>query len=440
MPRIAFFGFALVVSAIAGPTDQAFAAETGRAWRARSVEIDERILEITSGVSVDSLAESVRALAGFGTRNTFAEPASADKGIGGARKWILAKLEAIREASGGRLQVSEDLFQTSLPDEVAKKLELAQVEAANVVAILPGTEPASRDRLVLVGAHYDSRNEERYDVKNPAPGANDNASGVALVLELARILSPHGFEATLVFVAFSGKEQGLWGSTQFARNARKDNLGIEAVLINAAVGNVRGGGGRVDGTRVRLFSPGPPDSASRILATYVKERGECYVPGFGVSLVQRADRINRSGDQRPFQERGFAAVGLVEASENFERQDSALDKPEFVDPVYLAKVASVNAASLATLASAPPSPIKVARNWDASHYDTRIVWEREGEGVDHAGYKVLVRETSSPYWQWELDAGQESEITVKGITLDDHAMAVVAVDSSGNESLPVPVR
>ena len=220
MPRIAFFGFALVVSAIAGPTDQAFAAETGRAWRARSVEIDERILEITSGVSVDSLAESVRALAGFGTRNTFAEPASADKGIGGARKWILAKLEAIREASGGRLQVSEDLFQTSLPDEVAKKLELAQVEAANVVAILPGTEPASRDRLVLVGAHYDSRNEERYDVKNPAPGANDNASGVALVLELARILSPHGFEATLVFVAFSGKEQGLWGSTQFARNAR----------------------------------------------------------------------------------------------------------------------------------------------------------------------------------------------------------------------------
>lgn len=419
----------------------AMSTQPGRAWRPRTVEIDDRVLEIVASIAPERMMESVKALAGFGNRNTFSEPASPDKGIGGARQWILRQFRQISEDNGGRLQVSEDPFKTSLPKEVAERLGLADVDAANVVAILPGGDPVSRERMLIVGAHYDSRNEERYDVKNPSPGANDNASGVAAVIELARVLSPHGFSATLVFVAFSGKEQGLWGSSHFARNARKDGLAVEAVLINDTIGNVRGGGGRVDGTSVRVFSPAPGESRSRHLARFVKERGEAYVPGFSVKLVHRADRINRSGDQQPFQEQGFAAVRLIEPAENFERQDSREDKPAGVDAGLLARTTAVNAAALASLASAPPMPTKVARNWEASHYDTRVTWGvNENQSVGLSGYKVLVRETTSPVWQWEFRGGTEPEMTLRGISMDDYLIAVVAVNTRGNESLPVSVR
>ncbi len=414
------------------------ASSAGPTWRPRSVHVDPRIAEIVGNVSEAELMKSVEALVAFGNRNTFHEPASPDKGIGGARAWIRKRFEEISTANGGRLQVSEDVFQTSLPKDVAERLKLEAVEAANIVAILPGADPVSRERLVIVGAHYDSRNEERYDVANPAPGANDNASGVAAVVELARVLAPHGFGATLVFIAFSGKEQGLWGSANFARNARKDGMNVEAVLVNDAIGNVYGGGGRVDGTGVRVFSPNPDESLSRDLARFVRERGMAYVPRFDVRLVNRADRMNRTGDQRPFQEAGYAAVGLVEAAESFERQDAKGDVAEFVDAGMLARVTRVNAAVLASLASGPPKPVKVSRNWEASHYDTRVGWEAGGGTA--VGYRLLVRETTAPQWQWEVDAGNSGDFTLRGVSMDDHVVAILAVDAEGDESLPVVVR
>lgn len=414
------------------------APSEGQSWRPRSVHVDTRVSEIVATVSDAELVKSIEALVAFGNRNTFHEPASADKGIGGARAWIRKRFEEISAANGGRLQVSEDVFQTSLPKDVAERLKLEAVEAANIVAILPGADPVSRERLVIVGAHYDSRNEERYDVANPAPGANDNASGVAAVIELARVLAPHGFGATLVFIAFSGKEQGLWGSANFARNARKDGMNVEAVLINDAIGNVYGGGGRVDGTGVRVFAPSPDESPSRDLARFVRERGMAYVPRFDVRLVYRADRMNRTGDQRPFQEAGYAAVGIVEAAENFERQDAKSDVAKFVDAGMLGRVTRVNASVLASLAAGPPKPVKVKRNWEASHYDTRVVWDI-GEGTA-ASYRLVVRETTSALWQWEVDAGSGGDFTLKGVSMDDYVVAILAVDAEGDESLPVVVR
>ena len=413
--------------------------EERTAWRPRSIVLDDRVSEILAAVSGQNLRATVEALARFGNRNTFSKPASESDGIGGARRWIRARFEEIGEANGGRLRVSEDAFRTTLPSDVATKLGLEDVDAANIVAVLPGVDPVSRERIILVGAHYDSRNEERYDVEGPAPGANDNASGVAAVLELARVLAPHGFGATLVFVAFSGKEQGLWGSAHYARTAVRDGASIEAVLINDAIGNARGGGGVADATGVRVYAPGPLDSKSQDLARFLEERGEAYVPRFDVRPVHLADRRNRTGDQKPFQEAGFAAVGLVEARENFERQDSKTDTPDGVDERLLRDVTRVNAAVLASIAGGPPMPVRVARNWDASHYDTRIQWE-PGSSVGVAGFRVLIRETTSSRWQWQVDAGDSGDVTIRGVSLDDHVMALVAFDAKGDESLPVPVR
>jgi len=409
-------------------------------WRPRTLTVNAKIRGIVASVAAERLGATVAELARFGSRNTFCEPASAEKGIGGARAWLLDRLRSVSAEAGGRLQVSEDIFRTAIPPEVAERMQIADVDAANLVAILPGGSPASRGRFLVVAANYDSRNEERFDVKNPAPGADANASGVAVALELATVLAPHGFDATVVFVFFCGSEQGNLGSAHFAANARKDNLRIEAVLVNDSVGNVVGGTGATDGTRVRVFSPGPEDSPSRELARYVKERGEAYVPSFEVELVFREDRVHRTGDQLPFQKEGFAAVRLTERYENFERKSSPDDLPEHVHLPYLTSVARVNAAALASLASAPPPPLDVRRNWEASHYDTRIVWEIPKGSLDLEGHTILVRKTTSPVWQWEIPMTRTSDVVLRGISMDDFAFAVVTVDREGNESLPTPLR
>jgi hypothetical protein len=438
---VALPGGAGMSSCAAQTTDPKSPGTSPRAaWRPRTLTLSERIRGIVASVSLERLGESVNALAGFGSRNTFAQPASTDQGIGGARAWILERLRAISKENGGRLQVSEDPFRTSLPKEVAEKLGLEDVDAANLVAILPGGSPASRGRILLIGANYDSRNEERYDITNPAPGADANGSGVALVLELASVLSPHGFDATIVFALFAGKEQGLWGSSHFAANAKTDRLQIEAVIINDSVGHVIGGDGTTDGTRVRCFSPGPSDGASRELARYVEERGEAYVPSFEVRMVFREDRVNRAGDQLSFQKQGFAAVRLSEEAENHERKSSPDDLPEYVHLPYLASVARVNAAAAASLALAPPRAAGVARSWEASHYDTRLVWDVPEDVLDLEGFKILVRETTSPRWQWEVPIGKTGDVTLKGISMDVFEFAVVTVDREGNESLAAPVR
>jgi hypothetical protein len=275
-------------------------------------------------------------------------------------------------------------------------------------------------------------------------------------------MSKYHFDATLVFLAVPGEEQGLLGAAHWAEKAKQEGRNIEAMLTDDIVGNTHGGNGVHDNRRLRVFSEGVPaaeteaqarvrrafggenDGTSRQLARYIKEAGELYVPDFEVTLVFRRDRHGRGGDHTPFNERGFAAVRLTEPNENFDRQHQKVevvdgkslgDVIEWVDFPYVAQVARVNAATLASLALAPAPPAEVRFGTARQEYDTRITW-KPGSEADIAGYRVVWRATHEPFWKRGLDLGQVADAVVKGLTKDDLFFAVQAVDKDGNASLP----
>jgi hypothetical protein len=330
----------------------------------------------------------------------------------------------------------------------------------NVVATLRGSRPESAGRTYVVSGHYDSMCTSPTNATCDAPGANDDASGTAAVLEMARVMSKLTLDATVVFMAVAGEEQGLVGAHYFAEQAKKNNLDIEAMFTNDIVGNTLGGNGVRDRRTVRVFSEGVPsneteaeantrrsvggenDSQSRQLARFIHETARTYLPNFRVQMIYRRDRYLRGGDHIPFLERGYAAVRFTEPNEDYTHQHQDLrtengirygDLPEFVDFAYVADVARVNAAALASLALAPARPKAVAISTRRLSNDTDLQWEANRES-DLAGYEVVWRDTTSPVWTDSLWVGRATSHTVKGMSKDNYFFGVRAVDRAGHRS------
>lgn len=439
------------------PTLAAAAPDT----QVRQPELEKIVAEI----SPQRIDTYVRKLVSFHTRHTASDTVSPTVGIGAARRWIQAELERCGAAAGGRLKVSLD----SYLEPAGARLD-HPTEIVNIVATLPGTQAASQQRMYVVSGHYDSIDGDQHDVTGAAPGANDDASGTAAVMEMACVMAHHRFNATLVFLAVAGEEQGLFGSTHWAEGARRQNLEIGGMFTNDIIGSSTADDGRVDGSQVRLFAEALPlgkelteaaraliatggenDSPSRQLARHVKEIGERYVPNFRVNVIQRRDRYLRGGDHMPFLQNGYAALRFSEPNEDFRHQHQNVrveqytqygDLPQFVDVQYVARVARVNAAALAALATAPAAPKKVQLRTDKLENDSALVWQANTEpGL--AGYRIVWRDTTAADWQHALFVGNVTEFTLRGISKDNVFFGVQAVDAAGNASVavyPAPLR
>ena len=449
---------ALSLSAQAAPA--APTAQTAPDSARHQPQIDK----IVADISPQRIEAYVRKLAAFQTRHTMSDTVSDKVGIGAARRWIKAELERCGAQAGGRLQVAFDSHITPVSARISKPTEIV-----NVVATLPGAQAASKDRIYVVSGHYDSRNTEIMDASGVAPGANDDASGTAAVMEMACVMARHQFDATLVFMTVAAEEQGLLGAAHWAEMAKQKNLNIAGMFTNDIIGSSRSDEGKVDDSQVRLFSESIPvtkelndvnrallatggenDSVSRQLARHVKETGERYVPNFKVSVIQRRDRYLRGGDHMPFLERGFAALRFTEPAEDFSHQHQNVrkegekqygDLPEYNDYNYIARVARVNAAALATLSLAPAAPQKVQMRTAKLENDSTMLWQANGE-PDLAGYRIVWRETTAAQWQGAMYVGNVTEATVK-LSKDNYFFGVQAVDKDGNTSVatyPTPLR
>jgi hypothetical protein len=384
---------------------------------------DDNISQMVDEVSSKNIEAIIRKLVSFKTRHTLSDTTSATEGSGAARNWIKAEYERYAAASGGRMTVKFDTFTQPKSDRVDKPFHLK-----NVLAVLKGTDP-NDTRVYIVSGHYDSRVT---DVMKPdafEPGANDDASGTAVSMELARVMAKRSFPATIIFESVVGEEQGLYGSGNVAKRAKAENWNIDAVLNNDIVGNSHGMETDLkDNRSVRIFSEGVPsvdaknekdiaslialggenDSPSRELARYVKEIGERYVDQLDVKLIYRRDRYLRGGDHIPFMLQGFTAVRVTEMNEDFTRQHQDVrtengvdygDLPDFVDFNYVQKVARMNLSVLANLALAPAEPQNVGIVTSGLTNKTILKWETPKTGRKPAGYYVLMRETTSPYWE-----------------------------------------
>lgn len=429
-----------------------------------TARLNPQIVQIVRAVDARNIETSIRKLVSFGTRNTLSEQTDPRRGIGAARDWIFGEFLKIAASSGGRMTVEKQSYEQQKGDRIP-----APTIITNVVATLKGTKPDSAARTYVVSGHYDSMCGSAVDAKCDAPGANDDASGTAVVLEMARAMAPHKFDATIVFMAVAGEEQGLYGATYFAEQAKQKSVDIEAMFTNDIVGNSLGGNGVRDRNTVRVFSEGVPtdetpeeanvrrgvggenDSTSRQLARFVKETAERYVRGMRVTMVYRRDRYLRGGDHRPFLERRYPAVRFTEANEDYTHQHQNVrlengiqygDLPEFVDFGYAANVAKVNAAALATLALAPARPKDVGLVTARLTNDTDLKWAGNKE-TDLAGYEIVWRDTTAPVWTNSLFVGNVTSHTVKGMSKDNYFFGVRAVDRDGNRSpvsFPKPVR
>jgi len=422
-----------------------------------AVAPDPRISAAIQQVSPARIQATIEKLVSFQTRATLSaqDPSSiaAGHGIGAAREWIKSEFERYSRDCGGCLEVKTDSFTEAAGDRIPQPTEIT-----NVYAVLRGSDPENAKRIVLVSGHYDSRNSDPLNFTDPAPGANDDGSGTAVSLECARVLSGLKFPATIIFLTVAGEEQGLNGSRHFAQMAKAAGWDIEAVLNNDIVGGDRSP--QQDAAVVRVFSEGVPvasseadlrllrnlggenDSISRQLARYVAEVARSYDAGVKPMPIFRLDRYLRGGDHLSFNQQGFAAVRFTEYREDYNHQHQNVrtengteygDLAKFVNFDYVAAVARVNAATLASLASAPAPPGKVHLLTKELQNDSTLTWEAVPSA---ASYEVLWRSTSSPEWEHAQSAGNATRITLP-ISKDNVIFAVRAVGKDGQRSLPV---
>lgn len=464
------------------------AATPGRAQTNTTprVPLHPDVTALLAEISPQRIEKTIRTLVGFGTRHTLSDTESDTRGIGAARRWIHRELQACSQAAGGRLQVR---FDEHLVPPSARIPSATKV--VNVVATLPGTDALAKDRHFVVSGHYDSRASDPLDAKSDAPGANDDASGTAAVMEMACLMASRSYPATLVFMAVAGEEQGLLGADGYAANARRSGQRIDAMITNDIIGSPVGDVGQKDARQVRLFADGlsplltaaltPPggsaaaaadaaqqdalrqalqaqvatggmaDFGANQLGRHLKEVGERYLPGFNITLIPRPDRFLRGGDHLPFLRRGYAAVRFTEPFENFMRQHQNVrmeggtqvgDLLEFVDPAYIADVARINAAGLALLAMAPATPTGLQVETLALGNETTLRWDAATD-PRVAGFRVLWRESASPVWQGHRDVGKVARTTLPDLSKDNLIFGVQALDAAGNGSLagyPLPVR
>jgi hypothetical protein len=406
-----------------------------------SSRLDPLIGKIVSEISEERIAGILRKLEGFETRHTLSDPTQTNRGIGVARQWIFDEFKSYSP----RLQVSFDTHQIPKGGRVWK-----DVEVRNVIAILPGTMSQASNRWILVSGHYDSLNlKDAANLRGQpekaaelfAPGVSDDASGTACAMECARVLSQHEFDATLVFVAFAGEEQGLIGARAMAKRLKARQQEIQAVLNNDIIGNEVSGNGDSDNRRVLIFSEDPNDSASRQIARFVRSITARYYPEMAVEMVFRHDRFGRGGDHTAFNEEGYAGVRFTTASENFANQHSATDTFTNASVRYTAKVIRVNAAAAAALALAPKTPVTRSSGGTrrpgltrGSGYDAVLRWDHVDPEPDLAGFAVVIRSTTAPDWEREIWAGNLREFTLKNMPIDQLVFGVKAVDRDGHES------
>ncbi|WP_222563872.1 M28 family metallopeptidase [Novilysobacter antarcticus] len=405
--------------------------------------------------SAQRIETDIRTLVGFGTRHTLSDTTSETRGIGAARRWIKAEFERISAQCGGCLEVRyvSDVVsgETRIPDPV---------EIVSVIAIQRGS--SDPDRYVIMSGDIDSRVSDVMDATSDAPGANDNASGVAGTLEAARVLSKHRFAGSIVYAALAGEEQGLFGGRILARHAIDNGWRIEAVLNNDMIGNIVGLNGVIDNTTARVFAEGTRfnetpeqatarrftggevDSPSRNLARYIDRMADLYVPNLDVMMVYRLDRFGRGGHHRPFSDIGAPAVRVMEANEHYDRQHQDLrteggvvygDTIDGVDFAYAAKLTALNAVTLAGLAGAPPPPADVEIE-GAVTADTTLRWSPvpAAQAPDLAGYKLYWRLTTEPQWTHSRYVGNVGETTLKDVVIDNYFFGVASVSSNGAES------
>ncbi|MEO7922584.1 MAG: M20/M25/M40 family metallo-hydrolase [Chitinophagaceae bacterium] len=422
-----------------------------------TIQRDPQIEKMVSEVSKDSLESYIRKMVSFGTRSTLSTQTDPKRGIAAARNWVLSRFNEFAKESGGRLTAFIDSI-TLQPD--GRRIDKS-ILLGNVVATLKGTDPGD-DRIFIISGHLDNMRSNVMDGTGDAPGANDDASGVAAVMESARIMSKRFFPATIIFVAVSGEEQGLLGANFMAEKAKKQNWNIEAVLNNDIMGSNNSNETNViNNTKIRVFSEAfsiqdtgkaalairnlglENDGKARQLARYVKEIGERYVDNLEVMMVYRNDRFLRGGDHTPYVNRGYAAVRFTEMNENYyhQHQDVRMengiqygDLPEFMDFEYLRKNTAMNLCNLANLAKSPSLPQEVKVDTKKLTNYTNLVWAAPKAGKPK-GYYILMRETTSAVWQKKIFT-TDTRIDLP-YSKDNYFFAVQSVSQEGNESLPV---
>ncbi|MBC7759033.1 MAG: M20/M25/M40 family metallo-hydrolase [Phormidesmis sp. FL-bin-119] len=421
------------------------------------VKKDQQISQMVEEVSEKNIEANIRKLVTFQTRHSLSDTTSTTTGIGAARNWIKAEMERYSKEYGGRLKVEFDVF--TQPADGRRITTPAVMK--NVLGILPGTD-ALDDRVFIVSGHYDSRATDVNDSKIVAPGANDDASGTSAVMELARVMSKHKFNCTIIFVAMVAEEQGLYGAVNLAKKAKEAKWNVAGMITNDIIGNSFGvETGVKDNRSVRIFSEGvsvvetPAEAAvrtstgsendgrARQFARYIKEVGERYVDQLDVKLIYRRDRYLRGGDHTPFSQAGFPGIRVTEMNENFDRQHQTVrkengvdygDLPDFVDYGYTQKVARMNIASLANLALSPREPENVGVVTSQLTNKTVLKWEKP-KGEAPAGYYVVMRETSSPIWEKKFFVVNTT--AALNYSKDNYYFGVQSVDAEGHESLVV---
>lgn len=422
------------------------------------VNRDPEIKKMVDEISRERIEQTVRKLVSFHTRHNLSEQNDPSKGIGAAWNWIKMEMEKSVPESGGRLTIAFEEYTAGGQGQRIRQ----ETKLKNVVAILKGTDP-SDDRRILISAHLDSRAALDNDNTSFAPGANDDGSGIAAILELVRIMSTRKFPATVVFMAVSGEEHGLYVAKHMAQKSKDESWNIIAMLNNDMIGNSGSSETLLnDNMRVRVFSEGVPaseteqmaaarkytsgenDSRSRQLARYVKETGERYVDQMNVTLIYRNDRFGRGGDHTPFAQAGFTAVRICEFNENYDRTHKVPamvngiqegDLPEYVDFEYVRKNAGVNLATIANLASAPYEPANCGMVVSGLTNKTTIKWDGPEKGEKPAGYYILMRETYQPLWEKKIFV-TGNEVTLP-YSKDNYFFGVQSVDAEGHESLAV---
>ncbi len=441
--------------------------------------VNPKIQEMMGQVSEARIKAILEKLESFGTRNTMSNADDPVHGVGAARTWILNEMTSYSP----KLQVRFEKFRVKKQGQRIFK----DVDLYNVLAYLPGKKMP--ETVVVVSAHYDSLNlgtrpaaapaspgtdgvggagggagagagapgnatatmtlaDFERNAELPAPGVCDDGSGTATVMELARVMSQYEFDKTIAFVTFAGEEQGLIGSSLQAVKAKKENQIIEAVLNNDIIGTDVAGNGRTGNGAVNIYSDETMDSVSQQLSRYVRDVGERYLPSMKINTVFMGDRLGRGGDHTPFQWEGFAAVRLSTPNEIYANQHRATDTLANMSVPYTAKVAKVNLVAAASLALAPKPPIvmpepraggggrrptpMIARG---GGYDAVLRWRAAGPEDDIKGYAIVIRQTTSPYWEQEIYVGKVNTYTLKDVSIDDAKFGVKAIGVNGAESL-----
>lgn len=420
-----------------------------------NAQSDQKLYDIIDAVSAARLEKDVQTLVDFGTRNTFSDTISETQGIGAARRWIKSEFESISNNCNNCLNV---FYQKDFVTKEGNRRVPHDAWVVNVVAIQKGTKHPNK--YIIMSGDIDSRGSDTMDFTTDAPGANDNASGMAGTIEAARVLSNYKFENSIIYVGLSGEEQGLFGGAGLAKYAKENNWEIIGVLNNDMIGNIKGVDGVIDNRTFRIFSePVPPteterertlrrfyggevDGISRQLARYVYKTTKTYMPEMNPMMVYRLDRFGRGGHHRPFNDLGFAGIRIMEAHENYTQQHQDIreengikygDVIEHVNFGYAKKLTAVNAINLASLAWAPPAPKSVAIGGIVEP-SAKLKWNKV---EDAKGYKIYWRDTTSPTWDNSRYVGNVLEFTLEGIVIDNYFFGVASIGENGFESVAV---